>query len=274
MTALYGRTPELDLHLSGAAVRGHATDAALLARFIGAAAAVVKEVTKSVQGLKRLASHLQVIPGTGSVRLTFAPDAPEAPPESISHERLARVETAGLRRLVALIQVAESTSDMTGAEVAAALQDLSVPARRAVGTFAAAALRGEYEVDGVWHDPRRGSTPVRLSRAAALRLTNASKSKAQEVTTTRLEGTIDGWTWSSSTVWFVPVAGRGFRATVPDQLAERVAQLGGHRDLPVVAAFTVVTTFAEGTNRPMGRGYSLDSIAPLQPDSTLWQENE
>ncbi|MEU5235195.1 hypothetical protein AB0G82_39095, partial [Streptomyces anulatus] len=150
VTALYGRPPELDLHLSGDAVRGHATDAALLARFIGAAAAVVKEVTKSVQGLKRLASHLQVIPGTGSVRLTFAPDAPEAPPESISPERLARVETAGLRRLVALIEVAETTSDVTGAEVAAALQDLSVPARRAVGVFATAALRGEYEVDGVW----------------------------------------------------------------------------------------------------------------------------
>ncbi|MBB5808961.1 hypothetical protein F4560_008729 [Saccharothrix ecbatanensis] len=269
VTALYGKTPELDLHLDGESVRGHATDAALLARFVGASAAVVKEVTKSIQGLRRLVSNLQVMPGTGSVRLTFTPSAPEAPPGAISPERLARVETAGLRRLVALMAVAENTEDPTGAEVAAALQDLNMSARRAVGAFALATLKGEFEVRGVWHDPRRGTAAVKLSRAAASRLNRASRSEAQEVASATLEGTIDGWTWSSSTVGFVPTAGRPFRATVPEHLAEQVALLGGHRDLPVVASFTVVTTYAQGTNQAKGQGYSLESIAPLRAEPSL-----
>lgn len=275
VTAAFGGLPELDLHLEGTSVKEHATDAGYLARFLGATAAATKEVTKSVAKLKRLTSTLLVVPGTGSVRLTFSPRPPKVAPGTISAERLARVEAVGLRRLVTLMKVAETTTDPTGAAVAAALHDLSVPARVAVGKFANGALQGGYEIAGVWRDPHRGSTPVRLSHAGASRLKRAAGPGGQEVTTVTLDGAVDGWQWSSSRVRFFPKAGQPFHATVPEHLTEAVARLGAERDLPVRATFTVVTTYdAQGSELRSGKGYSLEAILRLRAKPGLWEEGE
>ncbi|WP_181399872.1 hypothetical protein [Actinokineospora spheciospongiae] len=264
MTAAYGEVPQLDLHLNGASVKEHATPADMLARFVAAAASVSKEITKSIRGLSRLTSRLMVSPAPGSVRLTFEPEVSEAPPSAFSPERLVSAEVVGLRKLVTLLVVAEDTHDPSGAEMLAALEDLNPSARRAVKRLALAAINGDYEISGSWRDPTRGSVNLNFSTQAARRLKEASSEATEKITEIVVFATIDGWQWSSGLVSFLPSTGPPFRASVPENLAATVAQFGAERDLQVRARLRVVTKFAQGSDRPSGRGYFLTKIEARQ----------
>ncbi|WP_459706268.1 hypothetical protein [Actinophytocola sp. KF-1] len=164
-----------------------------------------------------------------------------------------------------LMIVAQTTEDISGAEMLAAVQDLAPAARRALSSFARAAIEGEYDVEGTWVDPGRGTSRLRLTQRAARRLTDAASMATEEVTTASMSGIIDGWEWSSSTIKFRPVVGSRFRAYVPERLANEAARLGAQRDLQLDVVFTVVTKYGAGSDRPTGRGYTVERLTPAQP---------
>ncbi|MGB3440812.1 MAG: hypothetical protein WBA97_18850 [Actinophytocola sp.] len=190
------------------------------------------------------------------------------PPGSLSSQALVTNEVAGLRRLANLMIVAQTTEDITGAEMLAAVQDLAPTARRAIRSFAKAAIDGEYDVDGTWVDPGRGTTPLRLTQRAARRLTDAAAMATEEITKASMSGAIDGWEWSTSTIKFRPAVGSRFRAHVPERLANEAARLGAQRDLQLDVLFTVVTKYGAGSDRPTGRGYTVERIAPSKTSDT------
>lgn len=258
-----GPRPELDLHLDGAGVQQHTTDMEPLGKFLRALDAVAKAVAKSHSGRKRLHGSLRVTPSLGSVRLVVEP--PDTSPEGdgTPTERVEHVETAALRKLVLLMNVAETETDVDGSTLGAALHDLNPTARGALARFAKVAHESSYELSGLWLDPRNGSAEVALSLAAAHRLERAAREKTEQVDTETAVGEVDGWEWSSGTVTFIPRHGRRFRASVPDELATEVAHIGASRGNAVLATFVVVTTYNRGSKQPGPRGYSLSEIKPI-----------
>ncbi|MBM7812000.1 hypothetical protein [Saccharothrix algeriensis] len=161
------------------------------------------------------------------------------------------------------MEVAARDSDPLSQDLAAALYDLTSSARAAVYRLARSAQAGRYELSGTWLDPRYGSTPVRLSLTAASRLERAAKEKTERVEHEALVGEIDGWQWSSSTVRFKPQQGRAFRAVVPEQLAQQVAQLLSQRGRRVGARFAVLTAYSGRDRRASHKGYALETIRVL-----------
>ncbi len=256
---VYGPSSALDLHLEGPGVEGHTTDARPLAAFLRALDEVVKHVTRSVGRLGFVKESLRVTPAVGSVRLVVEP------PETVTTGgfvtgRAEHVEVLGLRRLVSLMNLAQAQIGFDSAQLNAALYDLSPGARDALAKFAKVTRESTYELRGVWVDARHGESVVRLSLSAASRLERAAGEAVQRVEQQTVVGVVDGWEWSSSTVHFVPRIGRPFRASVPAQLATQVASLIATRNVQVQARFAVLTTFKSGSNRPGGRGYSLEEI--------------
>lgn len=263
-TLVWGPVPELDLHLNGAGVEGHSTGGRSLGRFLTSLVDATKEVSKSLHGLKRLTTDLQVQPGPGSVRIVVSPPVRDVSDAAMARERGESVEVSGLRKLVSLFAVASMDDDVTAEDLSASMTDLHGKARRAIERLAGSTLKSEYEISGSWQDPRHGRATVSLSLPAAARLRAAASVSTLETDTARFQGEVDGWEWSSSTVKFAPTGARRFRATVPDSLATIVAQIIALKGQRAEAEFTVVTRYASDSGEVASRGYALTSIRLLE----------
>jgi hypothetical protein len=263
---------ELDLHLDGETVTGHATDAQKFAIFVKGIADAVKEITKSVSGRKSMTSTLLVsAPAPGSVRVVFR----AAPPEELDgHIALARSETedSNSLRVVATVLARADDDGPSGDVIDGLLAELPGRARGALTRIANAVSDAEWTVSGTLRRPKHAPAKLELTPAGARRLRTALAVRDIETAVTTLDGYVDGQRRSIDTMWFSPTAGTPFEASVLSKdLLQQVAALGAAND-KVRATFTVVTKSPPGTSGAARRSYALTAIEAANEQPSLVDE--
>lgn len=269
-----GRRTELDLHLEGAGVRQHETDAHDFGRFVTRTAVAVKEVIKSKTGRQAFPTNLQVLaPSMGSVRVVFRSPPPVT--DGSDDDKLANtdpdsVEGDALQTVVQLISMAEQ-SDADVSNLEGSLHRLNGGARTAIRLMAQAVVDGKWSIAG---ELRRGTGAVAgvvLSEGGAQRLAVAANVTEDDVSLNNaMIGVVDGWTWSDSQMAFIANGGDSFKAVVPEELRATVAHLVDNQN-PARGVFTIYTQYPPGDELSVRRSYELtgiEEIAQVSLDDT------
>lgn len=261
---------ELDLHLEGAGVKGHETNALRFGRFVTRFARTVKDFAKDLGGLAKLPTDLQILaPAPGSVRVVLRSPAPHRDSANLPHTAVTSLESLAMRQVVSLVLKAETDDDGIGSALTAAVYDLKGPTRHSLDLLARSVIDGNWDVVGELREPSRGVTPVRLSQRGAVRLADAARqTELVEDRDVAIVGTVDSWAWSTATMGFEPEGAPAFFASVPEHLDRKVASL--LEDRPRTrGTFLVLTSYPQGDESSPRRSYSLVAIEELPETAEL-----
>lgn len=260
---------ELDLHLSGAGVRGHQTDALPFGRLVQRTAEVVREIAKTITGNTKSVATLQVVaPSPGSVRVLFkSPDVDDPGLATRSAEFApTTAETAAMERLVDVLVVADG-DDMADSGTLAAVHGLSAASRAAIVRMAKTVKSAGWDIEGELRHRGHSPVPVRVTPSSADRIVRAVDAKTVSTSTMTASGIVDGNRPSMHVMWFIPDTGRSFGASVPTpELLAEVARIGALGDVRVRATFTVRTFHATTDSEPTRREYVLKSLVPADQE--------
>lgn len=262
---------ELDLHLGGEGVDGHSTNAQHFGTFISKISESVKETAKDIAGRKAY-SHELLVEGAmpGSVRVVLK--APERHAEN-QHPSTATssIDSQALRRIAQVVTIASDTDEVEDDALDAAVQQLPIKARRALGSAVDTARRAGWEVEGSIAERRRGFDPVKLTSRGAAKLSTVLRAAQEKHTTEEAFGVIDGLKYSLGIMWFAPeTGGRSFAAAVPDDAElSHVATLAADHDLRVRAIFDAYESIAEGGESVIKRSRVLRSVEPAPSGSQM-----
>lgn len=251
----------LDLHVLDPRGADHEAVAATVGSFVARVAKSVKEITKSNLGRERWRDELRILaPSPGSVRLVFI-EPPQRQTvggiEEIGH--VPAPEAAAMRQLVVLLTLAESDADTLDA----AVFRLRGPARRAIRLLSETVSGASWTLRGALTVSGRDPIEVGLSAAGASRLAKAARETEDERVSLITAGKVDGWTWSTSTMRFVPDGGRGFDVVVPAELEELAATANAARSR-VRAEFLGVRVHPRGDSGTAKTSFWLERIEPEQ----------
>jgi hypothetical protein len=241
---------ELDLHLTGESVDGHATNAAAFGELVRRMAEAVKVAVKDATGNARQTSGLLVDVGPGSVRATF-----KAPPNT-DHEMFDIPEmedevrpvedeySEALRRISVVLGSGDPDEPDPEDEsdgLAAAIQQIPGKARRELAKLLEEVKRQRWEVRGGFTQRGVSSEELTLTPAAAEYLQHRLDVPTSEVKPWSTEGYIDGHQWSKGKMYFQladrsrTIAATFHNATIQHQ----VAKLASEENRRVHAEFTV-----------------------------------
>lgn len=252
-----GDQTELDLHLAGANVIDHTTRADWLGLFMNRTAQAVKELAKGIAGRARHTPGLLVEgPGPGSVRVVFR-SPPQ--PKRLGQMPGTEVETLdgkALHQFASLFMLAEDEEELLHASV----RQLRGGARRALRSVGQSVVDSSWSIEGSLAARGRDLQPVVITPGGAARLVKAVGEEAALTEPERIEGAVDGWTWSKSVMDFQPSSGRPFRAVVPPDLQEAVAAINGQPNHDAVARFQVTTSYPSGDFAYQRKSYVLEAI--------------
>ena len=253
---------KLDLHVDDPRSTDHEAVAFTLGRLVTRLASSVKEITKSNLGRERWRDDLRVLaPSPGSVRVVFVEPPNRPTVGGLSYAgHVPTPEAQAMRQLAALINLAEGDE----LPLEATIYRMRGPARRAVRLLSETVSTSTWNLSGSLQVPGKEPVPITLSPAGAVRLAKAAKETEDERVDATMFGTVDGWTWSTSTMRFLPEGGgRAFDVAVPQEKedvvahhnAERVrvrARLGGLRVHPTGDSGTARTS-TSSSPRPAPR---------------------
>ena len=267
---------EVDLHLEGAGVSGHATNAFAFAAFISRLAEAVKETAKDIANFPRYNSNL-LIEGAlpGSVRVVLKAPKPPTTQSLPPGSSVSSVDSEALRRIARVMTLASSGNDETPEDepLDAAIQQLPIKARTKLRGAAEQALRTNWEIDGSIRQRRYGIDQVELSTRGAARLRTALIAAHEEFKSESAYGTVDGLKHSLGVMWFKPeTASRSFQATVSDDaLLSRVAELAADPEQRVLAVFDTYSSLSDATESVVKKSRLLRSIslAPADGEQTM-----
>lgn len=255
---------EMDVHLHGESEELHVSRADLLGRFLKETTDAVKQIAKDLGGLRRHASNLWVqAPSAGSMRLILRTVEPKRAVQRPGTVTLPGAEGRTLDAMAVLSLAAlmeQSTEDGLDSPLTAAIKQFRAPARNAVASLAKVVDEANWQLDGCVMV--RGREPVGISFgvAEARRLYSAAKTESEDTDPVTIEGQIDGWAWSRSTLRFIPDTGRPFDASVPTTSSVDVARIGADPRNRVRATFLVTTIYPEGATKPKGRSFALQRL--------------
>lgn len=241
---------ELDLHLMGGGVTGHATNAHAFSLFVSGISEAVKETAKATAGKGSYTEGL-LIEGAapGSVRIVLRAPQPTTAESSIDDVTSGpTVDSQALLQVGSLLSHAgEGDED---SPLLAEVRQLPGKALRGLKRASRSAAAAGWDIEGVVRQRGRGADRIKLSRDGAKRLVSALDDTTAVTSYERLIAKIDGARQSINTVWFAPdVGGVPVRAGVPDvELLKKVARLGADPDGLVEAHFRVVTSTTSGEN--------------------------
>lgn len=253
-----GDQTELDLHLTGATVVNHTTRADWLGLFMNRTSQAVKELAKGIAGRERHTPGLLVEgPGPGSVRVTF-----RSPPHSkrlgiVPGTEVETLDGKALHQFASLFLLAEDEEELLDASV----RQLRGGARRALRSVGQSVIDSSWSIEGSLAARGRDLQPVIITPTGASRLVKAVGEEAAVTEPERIEGAVDGWTWSKSVMDFQPRRGRAFRAVVPPDLQEEVAAIVGQPQHDAVGTFQVTTSYPSGDFSYQRKSYVLKGIA-------------
>lgn len=250
----WGGRSHLVLHVHGSREDRHETSARRLGQFLSRVSDAVKEATKSLYGLARLDGDLGVLaPARGSVEVVFVEQ--DYPRDQEIGGTRADLWADGLKRVILILNMAEGGED----SLDASMQDLRVPARRALRLLAQTVEDAQWSLDGTLTERGGRERDVRLGAPAARRLIDAALREPSETYRTTVEGVVDGWRWSSHTLRFLPSKGAAIVAFVSDDLAQLVAQMNATPWQRLEAVFEVTEVARE---KGVKRTYRLlDALA-------------
>lgn len=256
---------ELDLHLDGAGVTGHSTNAVAFATFVSRLAEAVKETAKDIANFPRYNAGLLIEGASpGSVRVVLKAPTPPTTQDLPPSTSVSSVDSEALRRIARVMTLASESDENTPDDepLDAAIQQLPIKARTKLKSAADQAIKTNWEIDGSIRQRHHGRDRVELSPRGASRLRSALLAAQEEFTTERAYGTVDGLKHSLGVMWFKPeVASRSFQATVADDaLLSRVAELAADPDQRVLAIFDTYSSFAGTSESVVKKSRLLRSI--------------
>ncbi|MBG6218942.1 hypothetical protein IWX75_003430 [Arthrobacter sp. CAN_A6] len=233
---------ELDLHLEGAGVEGHSTNALAFATFVSRVAEAVKETAKDIANFPRYNAGLLIEGASpGSVRVVLKAPTPPTTQDLTPKTSVSSVDSEALRRIARVMTLASEPEGETldDEPLNAAIHQLPIKARTKLKSAAEQAIKTSWEIDGSIRQRQFGRDRVELSARGANRLRSALLSAHEEFTTEEAIGTVDGLKHSLGVMWFRPeVASRSFQATVADDaMLSRIAELAADPDQRVLAIF-------------------------------------
>lgn len=256
---------ELDLHLDGAGVIGHSTNALAFSTFVSRLAEAVKETAKDIAHFPRYNAGLLIEGATpGSVRVVLKAPTPPTTQDLPPTTSVSSVDSEALRRIARVMTLASEPEDEAPDDepLNAAIQQLPIKARTKLKSAAEQAIKTDWEIDGSIRQRHFGRDRVELSPRGANRLRTALLSAHEEFTTERAFGTVDGLKHSLGVMWFKPeVASRSFQATVAEDLMlSHVAELAADPDQRVLAIFDTYSSFLGTSGSVVKKSRLLRSI--------------
>ncbi|MCZ2404466.1 hypothetical protein IV498_15090 [Paenarthrobacter sp. Z7-10] len=256
---------ELDLHLEGAGVSGHSTNALAFATFVARVAEAVKETAKDIASFPRYNAGLLIEGASpGSVRVVLKAPIPPTSQDLPPKTSVSSIDSEALRRIARVMTLASEPEDKTPNDepLDAAIQQLPIKARSKLKSAAEQAIKTNWEIDGSIRQRHFGRDRVELSPHGATRLRTALLTAHEKFTTERAFGTVDGLKHSLGVMWFKPeIAPRSFPATVADDsLLSRVAELAADPEQRVLAIFDTYASFAGPDESVVKKSRLLRSI--------------
>jgi hypothetical protein len=215
---------ELDLHLDGAGVRGHATRADKLATFVAGVNDATKAIVRDRLHLSALNRNLLVHGvGPGSVRVVLRADTPldrdgKHVPLGGTSQFAASPDSEALRIIARLFTNASSSAPAVGSDV----RDLPIKARRGLLRSTSAMKAAGWDIAGQIRQRGLGSTDVAFTQAGAAQLASELKNYDYDTETTWAIGTIDGFRRSLGSLYFTPAGTKSplaVNVSDPDTLA-------------------------------------------------------
>lgn len=266
------RAGHLDLHIEGAGTDQHRTVAKSFGTFVSAMADSVKHTMRDISNLSRSGDELLIEPGPGSVRAKFiAPTRVQAGAIDI-RETLDEVlpeedsYSESLRR-TAVVLANAVTEGVDSAAADSALAAIPAPARSDLRRALSEVVSEGWALSGSFSQRGLPSTPVSLSSGGARYLRDRLEESVTRMEPWETTGVLDGHTWSSSTMRFIP-ADRSTPITAAFDSARvqlQVARLDAEPGKRVRARFHVTITKSQA--RPAGRrSYSLIEIEEIAPE--------
>jgi len=249
------RQAELDLHLTGAGVQGHETNALDLADFVESISKAVKEIAKTFTGATRRVDRL-LIAGVqpGSVRIRLR--APDGPPllvngdSSQSHggepDRESTPESLALREVADLLVRAGQVNDDADEDASIQLP-ASRKARANLQKAARVAHEARWNLEGEL--VQRGHTPRRmcLSTQGAAQLEEALQKSQPKSEDRVVVGTFDGHRNSGNSVFLIPDGGSSMTLTVEnEQLLMRAVRVSNNTENRISATVRTHSKVADG----------------------------
>jgi len=256
-----GRT-QLDLHVEDPRSADHEAIALILGHFVTRLAKSVKEITKSNLGRDRWRDELRVLaPALGSVRIVFVEPPNRPTVGGLAYPaHVPTPEAQAMRQLVVLLNLAERDE----APLEAAVYRMRGPARTAVRLMSETISEASWNLSGSLRVAGKEPVPISVTPAGAVRLAKATRETEDEPVHATVYGTVDGWTWSTSTMRFLPEAGRAFEVVVPEELEEAVAHFNAER-VRVQVALSGVRVHPTGDAGTARTSFWLDQVESV-PD--------
>lgn len=237
---------ELDLHLAGAGVDGHATSAPHFTNFVQQLSRAVKFAARHVANASAWSENLLIEgAGQGSVRLVLrAPDKKRPHPE---HGVIPGIvdstpDSVALRTVASILTFASTSEDSIDSTLlVGAVHELPPEAQQHLRRAVNEVISARWDIEGHVRQRWCQEESVRLTSRGAERLHAALKLNPAPPETERLVGTLDGLKHSLATVYFkVDGQGHALAASVPDErLLLQAAKLVDDPHRQVRAVFTV-----------------------------------
>jgi hypothetical protein len=201
---------EVDLHLEGPGVHGHATNAHYFSQFVSGVSEAVKETAKSIAGRGKYSENLLIEGvGPGSVRVVLrAPSPVAAHTKGEEIEPLtsaSTVDSTALRSVAAILTHASSEDDES--PLLAELSRLPVRARIGLRRAAKSTNEAGWDIKGIIRQRNFGATEVELTGGGAFRLRQGLDAKVESREEETVSGYIDGFRRSLSTLYIQPERG-------------------------------------------------------------------
>lgn len=197
---------ELDLHLEGAGVRGHATRADKLATFVAGVNDATKAIVRERLQLNALNRNLLIHGlGPGSVRVVLRADAPldgdaKHVPLGGTSQFASSPDSEALRTIARLFTNASSSAAGVGSDV----RDLPIKARRGLLRSTSAMRTAGWDIAGQIRQRGLGSTEVAFTQAGAALLGSELKNYNYDSERGWAIGTIDGFRRSLGSLYLTP----------------------------------------------------------------------
>lgn len=262
---------ELDLHLTGANVTGHATRADMFGNFVRRSAEAVKELAKDIAGLERHTPGL-LIEGAapGSVRVVLRSPSRQSRDDETEVAPVETLDGKALHQFASIFLLAEvESSGQDDDLLTVAVERLNGRARQALRSVGTAIMDASFDIEGDLaargHDPQR----VVITPGTAARVVKAAGEQEATVDHDRISGEVDGWVWSKSIMQFKPDQGRSFPAVVPPDLQETVAAIVGQPEHRAVGTFLVTKRYPSGDRASEHRSYVLEAIEATVDEVTV-----
>lgn len=260
---------ELDLHLTGEGVDGHATNASKMAAFIAAMSTAVKDTAKHSSGKKRYSENLLVegvSPGSVRVVMRVAPPEIASPSDNNPADGTvaSSIDSDALRSIAAVLTLA--SSEDPDAPLFAELDRLPIGAKQALKRAATTARAAKWTMDGRIRQRNFGSDRIRFTESGALRLKSELNSTLRDRKPGQVTGILDGFRRSLGVLYIVPDVGPAVQVAVVDRdMLQTVSALAAEENARVLADIEIVRSSTKG-DRPITRiSRTLTGIRQLPP---------